>query len=230
MTDHGRTLRPAAVRSYYDHFGAKQDSQGFYEEPALDDLVAHAGFSGAAHVFEFGCGTGRFAARLLADHLPAAATYRGCDLSPVMVGLAERRLAGFGDRARVVPAPGGVGFPLDDGEVDRVVATYVLDLLAEADIAGFFAEAHRVLAPGGRVAVASLTRGVGVPSRIVAALWTGLFRLRPSLVGGCRPVDPMAFIDPAAWRTVHRGVVTPFAVPSEVLVLEATGARGEVGS
>jgi len=222
MTDHRRVLGPADVRAYYDRFGAKQDSQGFYEEPALAELVRYAEFGGAARVFEFGCGTGRFAARLLADHLPAEATYLGCDLSPIMVGLAKRRLAAFGERARVEPAEGRVRFPLDDDSVDRVVATYVLDLLEEADIARFFAESHRVLLPGGRLAVASLTRGVNVASRVVAALWAGLFRLRPALVGGCRPIEPAAFVDPSAWRIVHRGIVTPFAVPSEVLVLATT--------
>jgi len=35
-------LTHARAKQYYDHFGSKQDSQGFYEDRALDDLVAHA--------------------------------------------------------------------------------------------------------------------------------------------------------------------------------------------
>lgn len=38
-----------------------------------------------------------------------------------------------------------VTFPLSDHSVDRVIATYVLDLLSEADIGRFFVEANRVL-------------------------------------------------------------------------------------
>jgi SAM-dependent methyltransferase len=86
------TLKPSEARSYYDRFGKKQDSQGFYEEPALDDLLAHARFGEAQKVFEFGCGTGRFGARLLAEYLPSSATYLGCDLSQTMIGLATERL------------------------------------------------------------------------------------------------------------------------------------------
>jgi len=37
-------LTSSEARAYYDKFGKKQDTQGFYEDPALDDLIAHAGF------------------------------------------------------------------------------------------------------------------------------------------------------------------------------------------
>ena len=41
--------------------GAKSDTQCFYEQPALTDLVAHLELAGAEKVIEFGCGTGRLA-------------------------------------------------------------------------------------------------------------------------------------------------------------------------
>ncbi|HKR43029.1 MAG TPA: class I SAM-dependent methyltransferase [Paraburkholderia sp.] len=223
----------AAAQAYYDRFGKKQDSQGFYEDRALNDLVAHAGFQGSRRVFEFGCGTGKFAARLLEQHLPPSASYLGCDVSPVMVGLAKRRLGAYGERAQVVLSDGAVRFPLPDHSVDRVVSSYVLDLLSEANIKRFFSESHRVMMPGGTVCIASLTRGVSISSRIVSSLWTSVFRLSPALVGGCRPIHVDAFVDPQEWQVVHRSVVTPFGVPSEILILErkdtpnkCTGADG----
>lgn len=63
-------LTRSQARRFYDHFGAKQDSQAFYEDAALDDLMRHADCAQAQSVFEFGCGTGRFAAQLLTKHLP----------------------------------------------------------------------------------------------------------------------------------------------------------------
>lgn len=220
QTSH-EVLSPSAARHYYDRFGKKQDSQGFYEDPAIDELIAHAGFGDAQSVYEFGCGTGRFAARLLERELPASACYRGCDISPVMIGLAQQRLAPYDGRAKVALSDGPVQFTLADQSVDRVVANYVLDLLSENDIRRFFAEAHRVLTPHGRLCLASLTTGVSLPSRTVSSLWTAVFNLNPAIVGGCRPIDPEGFADPRRWRRLHRGVVTPFGVPSEVLVLEA---------
>ena len=59
------TLTPSEARTFYDKFGEKQDTQGFYENPALEDLIVHADFQHAQKVFEFGCGTGKFAERLL---------------------------------------------------------------------------------------------------------------------------------------------------------------------
>lgn len=72
----------------YDRFGEKQDGQGFYEDPALNELVAHASLQEARCVFEFGCGTGKFAGRVLEKSMLFSARYLGCDISPVMIGLA----------------------------------------------------------------------------------------------------------------------------------------------
>ncbi|MFQ5351241.1 MAG: class I SAM-dependent methyltransferase, partial [Thermoanaerobaculia bacterium] len=97
-----RTLGRAEARTFYDRFGPRQDRQAFYEDAALEGLLAEGGFEGARSVAEFGCGTGRFAEILLAEKLPAEAVYLGVDLSPRMVELARTRLARFGGRARVV--------------------------------------------------------------------------------------------------------------------------------
>lgn len=221
MRDGSRVLTADEARAFYDRFGAKQDGQSFYEDPALDDLIAHARFGEARRVFEFGCGTGRLAERLLAGHLPPEAAWLGCDVSPVMVELATRRLAAFGGRAGVQRSDGRIAFPVPDRSVDRVVSCYVLDLLSFDDVRAVFAEAHRVLEPSGLLCVVSLTTGVTALSRIVSLLWQIAFRVRPALVGGCRPIHLETFVDDARWRTRHRRVVMPFGVPSEVLVLES---------
>lgn len=220
MSRKGLVLAPAAAKTYYDRFGEKQDSQGFYEDPALNDLIAHADFHGAERVFEFGCGTGKFATHLFEKHLSPTAEYLGFDVSPVMTSLAKRRLEAYGERAQILLSDGEVRFPTSDCSVDRVVCTYVLDLLSEADIRRFFSEARRVIAPGGKACIASLTRGISLPSRIVSSVWMWMFRLNPMIVGGCRPIDIDTFVDPLEWEVTYRAVVTPFGVPSEVLVLE----------
>lgn len=97
-----RVLSHEEAKAFYDWFGIRQDSQRIYEDAALDDLVAHAGFSEAHSVFEFGCGTGRFAERLLSDLLPSECRYQAADASAAMVRLAQARLAPWKDRAQVV--------------------------------------------------------------------------------------------------------------------------------
>ena len=224
MHDKERVLSLTDAQTYYDRFGEKQDSQGFYEDSALDDLIAHADFQDAQSIFEFGCGTGKLAARLLEKHLSSSASYHGCDISIVMIGISKRRLESYGERVKVNLSDGKVRFPCPDRSVDRVVSTYVLDLLSESNIRHFFSEAFRVLIPKGELCLASLTSGVSLTSRIVSSLWMSIFRLKPSIVGGCRPIRLDSFADPQEWRVVHKRVVTPFGVPSEVLILASTGA------
>jgi ubiquinone/menaquinone biosynthesis C-methylase UbiE len=216
-------LKTSEAKAFYDRFGKKQDAQRFYEDPATDGLIAHARLGEAGKIFEFGCGTGHLATRILARHLPASAGYLGYDLSSTMVGISTQRLEIYGGRAQVVQSDGTVHFPIPDHSVDRVISTYVLDLLSETDIEEFFLEAHRVLVVGGKLCLASLTEGTTFLSRIVTYAWTAIFRLRASLVGGCRPIHLEKYLNPGRWVLEHRNVVIAFGVPSEVLVARAKG-------
>jgi ubiquinone/menaquinone biosynthesis C-methylase UbiE len=135
-----------------------------------------------------------------------------------MAGLATQRLIPFAERARVIRTDGTTVFPIPDASVDRVIATYVLDLLSETDIDGFLREAHRALVLGGRLCLVSLTEGVTLLSRAVSAVWALTFRLRPKLVGGCRPIRLERYLDSGAWEAEYREVVVAFGVPSEVLI------------
>lgn len=208
-----RTLTHDEARTVYDRVGARQDAQAWYEDTAVDILLDHGGLEAATLVLEVGCGTGRLAERVLEA---GAARVLASDPSSVMVGLARKRLVRFGDRASVLEA---FGVPhLEDGSASHVVSTYVLDLLSEADARRFVLDAHRALEVGGRLCVASLSTGTGPASRTVAAAWHAIWRLRPALVGGCRPVEVAPLLDAALWEITHREHVSPWGVPSEAIV------------
>lgn len=212
-----RVLSPLAVKQFYDRFGARQDSQAFYEDDALDDLLASAALADARSVVEFGCGTGRLAKRLLTSF--PQASYRGFDVSTTMLSLARSRLARFGDRASVQQLePGALHLPILDHSCDRLLSTYVLDLLPPTDIETFFRQARRVLGPDGRVCLVSLTTGASAFPRMVARLWGLIYRVRPQLVGGCRPIELGQYCDRADWAILHQRTVVRWAIPSEVLV------------
>jgi ubiquinone/menaquinone biosynthesis C-methylase UbiE len=213
-----RTLPPAQARSVYDRIGARQDTQAFYEDAAIEDLVANAAFDRARSVVEFGCGTGRLAKALLEEELPLAATYVGFDLSPVMVGLASDRLARFRERAAVRSTDGISSLAIGDASCDRFVSTYVFDLLSEERIAEMVAEAARVLEPEGRLCLVGLTVGFTPMTRWVERVWRRVHAFRPAWVGGCRPLELSQFLTESEWTIRHRRVLAPFAIPSEVLV------------
>lgn len=194
----GRT----ALQAHYDALGAGQDAEAWYEDPAFDDLCARCDFEEARNVLEIGCGTGRFAERLLADHLSPDAQYIGVDLSAVMVGLTRERLARFGPRCRVVQADAVAGLPLVDGGADRIVATFVFDLFSREETRKVLENAARGLAPDGLLCAASLDQGQGPAQRLRALGWRLVRAIAPLKVGGCRPVTLPDTLGPQ-WDVVH---------------------------
>ena len=220
------TLSHAAAQALYDRIGHWQDTQRFYEDVATADLIAHADLSHARAVFEFGAGTGRFAQRLLRDHLPPTARYRGIDISAAMVGLARQRLTPWRDRAEVDQSDGSPRIQIATRSFDRFLSTYVLDLLSTEDIASVVEEAHRLLSRDGRLCLVSATHGRTPLERLVMGLAKRLHSASPMLVGGCRAIDLRFFVRPDHWRVVHHRVVSKWGIASEVLVASPVDGEG----
>jgi ubiquinone/menaquinone biosynthesis C-methylase UbiE len=188
-----------------------------YEDPAVRVLETHADFEHARAVIEFGCGTGRFARELLERRLGPEATHLGLDISSTMVTLAREKLTPWPHRARVQQTDGAPTVPLPDGQCDRFLSIYVLDLLSNEDARAVVAEARRVLVPDGRLCLASLTFGQGAFSRAVCRLWTAVHGWRPKLVGGCRPIRLLDVLG-GEWRVIHQEVVCTLGLCTEVVV------------
>jgi len=213
-----RVLTHEQAQAFYNRMGTKQDWQAFYEAKATQNLIAHASFETAQAVFEFGCGTGALAERLLTAHLSPEAQYVAVDSSTTMIRLAQARLARFGSRVEVQKTDGSFPFDASSGTYNRFVSTYVADLLSASDIAEVLSEAHRLLRPEGLLCLVSLTQGPTWFSRLVTGLWTGIHRLEPSLVGGCRPLELQMLLPAFGWQLVSVNVVTAFGIPSEIVV------------
>jgi ubiquinone/menaquinone biosynthesis C-methylase UbiE len=211
------------ARRVYDRIGRLQDTQRIYEGRAVAELVAAGRFPEAHAVLEVGCGTGALAARLLERELPRDARYLGVDLSPRMAAIARRRVAPFGGRAEIRIADAAEGLPADDRWADRVVSTYVLDLLSPTRAAALLAESARALAPGGLLCLASLTAGRDGAARVLAAAWTRLWALRPQLVGGCRPSDVLPLLEGPEWHVESARVVTTLGIATQVVIARRAG-------
>jgi SAM-dependent methyltransferase len=214
------TLSSAAARSVYDRIGRAQDAQAFFEDKATDELVAHSKLESARSVFEFGCGTGRFAAFLIARHLSKEAVYRAVDLSPVMVELARGRLIPYAERASVRLTEGGPPTDEPSEAYDRFFSNFVLDLLSKDEIGAVIDEAHRLLRSGGMLGLCSLTEGFTAAGRAFIWIWARVHSFRPSLVGGCRPLELLPFLSERHWRVRHHARVVQWGVPMDVVVAE----------
>jgi len=215
-----KTLSHAEARRVYDRVGEKLDALPFYEDRATDELAQCGSFCTARSVFEFGCGTGRFAVRLLRDHLPDTAHYRAVDQSATMVQVARASLEPFGERVEITQTDGKPPFDQPPESFDRFVSTFVFDLLSEEDIGLVLEQAHRILRPSGLLCLASLSTGSTPLSRLSARLWASVHRLRPTLVLGCRPIELTPLLSGSDWGITHHVRLTPLGLPAEVVVAE----------
>ena len=219
-----RTLTHSEAKSYYDRFGRMQDTQAFYEDAAINAMVANAAMAQVQFVVEIGCGTGRLALELLKQHLPDTACYLGTEISSTMVAIAGERLRPYASRASVMPTDGSPVLPVEAASVDRVIATYVFDLLGEADRRRFIDEAARVLKAGGLLCLVGITGGKNAISRAVMSAWRGIFKLNPRLVGGCRPTRAIDYLSAGSWDIRYHDVLVSWGVASEVVIASKTTA------
>ena len=214
-----RTLTPAQARRHYDRNAHRQDAQGWYENVAFERLVALSDFEQASDVLEVGCGTGKFAARLLRNHLAPHATYTGVDISPAMLARAGTKLKKYAPRAKLRPGDVSLGLTSPDESADRVIASYLFDLLSPSHSKNLLGEMHRVLRPGGLICLAGLTReSDDGDMTIISQLWALVQRRWPWIVGGCRPVQLRQMLDNTQWEIVAHETVAPRGLTSEILL------------
>lgn len=139
----------STVRGGYDRWAAVYDHDAnplqALEEPIVRAAVGNArGLS----TLDLGCGTGRHALWLAS----AGASVTAVDFSEGM--LAEARRKPGADAVRFVVHDLHTPLPFADGAFDLVVSGLVLEHLRE--LGRFFAEARRVVKPGGRAVVSGM--------------------------------------------------------------------------
>jgi ubiquinone/menaquinone biosynthesis C-methylase UbiE len=138
-----------AVQRGYDRWSEIYDHEANpligLEEPVMREALGDV--AGLA-VLDLGCGTGRHALWLAS----AGATVTAVDFSE---GMMEKARAKPGaEKVRFLAHDLHERLPFADGVFDRVVSGLVLEHLSAPD--AFFAEARRVLKPGGRAVVSGM--------------------------------------------------------------------------
>jgi demethylmenaquinone methyltransferase/2-methoxy-6-polyprenyl-1,4-benzoquinol methylase len=206
-----RQLTSRSVQRLYDVLAPRYDWISFYEarskQLALDCLELAPGQA----VLEVGSGTGKNLSEVQA-RVQSQGLATGIDLSFTMLQVARKRKV----EALVQAAGAWLPFPADS--FDRLLCTYVLDLVALADLLLWLVEFRRVLKPGGRVVLLSLTEGVDLFSKGLVAVWKLAYRVSPVACGGCRPLQLSGLVSQAGFTRVERQVVVQAGVPSELLV------------
>jgi ubiquinone/menaquinone biosynthesis C-methylase UbiE len=139
--------------------------QNWVYRPAQNEVIAALKHSGARKVADIACGTGILADRISREIRPD--DIYGVDMSDGM--LAQARARSPEVKWRKAPAE---HLPFEDGALDAVVTTSAFHFF---DQPAALREFHRVLAPGGLAAVATLSPRQSLPLQRLSAN-----RLNPS--------------------------------------------------
>jgi Trk K+ transport system NAD-binding subunit/ubiquinone/menaquinone biosynthesis C-methylase UbiE len=216
-SDDARALLRRKIETYYDELGDGVEKGERYQSVAktraLELLDARPGHK----VLEVGIGTGLLLGRL-ATKLGDTRDAVGVDVSEGMLRRTKVRLQAQPQGAPHLVRGTATRLGFRDESFDRVVSTYLLDLLEEEDVLIALSEMRRVAKTGGLIVCAGLTaRGASPTARLVARTYTIARRIHPLLVGGCRPLDLEPLARRAGLRVVAREVVQQKGRASEIV-------------
>jgi cyclopropane-fatty-acyl-phospholipid synthase len=132
-------------------FGASGETLEAAQRRKMDAILDLAGVRAGHEVLEIGCGWGSLA---------IAAARRGARVTAITLSKNQRETARI--RAREAGLGGSVTIELRDyrdqtGRFDRIVSVEMLEAVGHAFLPGFFAACERLLAPGGRIALQTIT-------------------------------------------------------------------------
>jgi malonyl-CoA O-methyltransferase len=139
----------AAVEAGYDRWAAVYDHDANPLQALEEPIVRRAiGDASGLRALDLGCGTGRHSLWLAAN----GARVTAVDFSVGMLDEARRKPGA--DAIRFLQHDLHARLPFAEGEFDLVVSGLVLEHLRTLDV--FFAEARRVLKPGGKAVISAM--------------------------------------------------------------------------
>jgi ubiquinone/menaquinone biosynthesis C-methylase UbiE len=189
---------------YYDR------TEGFLEAAARRRALVLAAAAPGEAVLEIGPGPGRSLQEFIAS-VGRSGLVCGVDLSPAMLTVSRAR---FTRDAPALLAGDATALPLRETCFDLVFMSFVLELLPTGDIPRALAQAHRVLKPGGRLVVLSLSR---VRPNVMTWLWELGHRALPRLLD-CRPIYAQRAVEAAGFQIDRVDRILIWGLPAEIVL------------
>jgi ubiquinone/menaquinone biosynthesis C-methylase UbiE len=186
-----------AARRRWDRLSRHYDRQLWLERSAVATAIGLLAPGTDECCLDLGTGTGEVVRQLARrDARPREAV--GVDWSAAMLRHVGALPTGWSTRLGDVRA-----LALPDATFDAASASYLLHLLAPADLPIALAEIRRVLRPGGRLVTVTPAIPARGPARPVARALDRLARWRPERYAGLRALDPVPALEAAGFTVIR---------------------------
>jgi len=192
-----------------------------YSEMALQRLSIAEGET----VLEIGFGTG-YCLKLMAELVGRRGKICGIDMSSGMIEKTKTRLekAGLAGRVELCCAD-ATCLPFDDNVFDAVLMSFVLEVMDTPEIPRVLEETMRVLKPGGRLGIASMSKENGESIFLRGYEW---IHNRWGKYVGSRPIYAEQALIDAGFQVESKEKVRIFRLPAEIIVAVKAVSRNTV--
>lgn len=193
------------IARIYDTWGK------FTESKARDRCLELDQIKDGESVLEVAVGTGLAFEQILKSN--PSGHNEGIDLTDEMLAKARTKAEELGIKNYNLKIGNAYNPDFPDKRFDLLINNYMFDLLPEADFEKVLLEFNRVLRPGGRLILVNMAKGEHWYNHI----WEALYKLKPSLLGGCRGVYLSPYLEKVGFQNIKREFISQYTWPSEVV-------------
>jgi demethylmenaquinone methyltransferase/2-methoxy-6-polyprenyl-1,4-benzoquinol methylase len=202
------------AEKYYSRLSSIYDFLAASEKKFINRGLALLNPSAGESILEIGFGTGY--AQLIIGLAVQGGLSAGLDLSEGMSRIAQNIVvkAGFTDRVSLVRS-NTLPMPFREGVFDGVFSSFTLELFDSPQIPLVLKESRRVLKPGGRLVLVSLSKDQPLPW--MGRMYESLHTRYPRLLD-CRPIPVRSLISDAGYKIVQTQESSMWGLPVSVLL------------
>lgn len=183
-----------------------------YRDWGLEKLSAQPG----EKILEIGFGTGHCLVSL-ARAVGSGGRVTGLDISDGMLAIARQRLQseGLAERADLHLGDAAKMDFIEAGSLDGVFMSFTLELFDNPEIPRVLQEIHRILKPGGRLAVVSMTKTN--PPGVAVRMYEWFHEKMPNYAD-CRPIFARQSIEQSGFAIQDVSVSSMWGLPVEIVL------------
>lgn len=195
---------------WYDVIAGSTEKK--YRDRGLEKLSAQPG----ERILEIGFGTGHCLVTL-AQAVGPSGRVIGVDISDGMLAIARDRLQseGLGERVNLHLGDAAKLDFIEAGSLDGVFMSFTLELFDNPEIPRVLQECHRILKPGGRLAVVSMTKTD--PPGVAVRMYEWFHEKVPNYAD-CRPIFARQAIEQVGFSIQDVVVSSMWGLPVEIVL------------